>query len=165
MMDTADLKPIDQWPGVELAYGWAPASYEMMFRRMETIETRIRAFLTTAATFMFAAPALLHTSYPNSTVQSSLFIGALLCFVGVAISGIVGQVGTSVTGPSPKAMHDNMLHLGDWEFKQAAIYRAGEAFELNRRTVNRKGFAADTAGALLLAEAVFLILWMVQQAA
>lgn len=149
----------EQWPGVALAYEYVQPSYEFMAHRREVIEGRVRAFLTLGVTILFAAPLLYRAAVPGANLAAPWLLGAVACALLAVATGVAAQVGGTVMALSPAAMYKTMLHLGDWEFKQAVLYHAAEHFEINAQRVNRKGHLADATGVLLLGEAAFLIAW------
>lgn len=164
MLDTVKENPTAQWPAVELAYGYVPNSYDFAARRIDAIENRLRAFGTASASFLLAGPVLVHLAWDSADMHSVMLLAAALCCLGCIVATVIGQIGTVILSPSIEVMQQQMLHLDHWHFQDAMLQSAVKGFRHNRAIVNRKGHAADTAGALLLGQIILLSLWAIQQA-
>jgi hypothetical protein len=157
---TAEPDPLaGRYPAVPLAYEFVRRSYELMAKRFEIVEGRIRALLTLALTMTFGAPIFVNSAIGPLSFTSLWFRLAVAAAVLSAVLGVAAHLWGSLMVFSPRLLYDRTLHLPDWEFKRNALYRAGEAFEVNAAAVERKARIGVAMAVLLLVELLLLVAW------
>lgn len=165
----AKRPPEERWPGVEFAYDFVRPSYEIMLRRAEIVENRVRGILTIGATLMFAVPVLVRSSIPPSSAPmlSSYswiaLVAAALCLVAALWLGMKAHMGGRITVYSPKFMYDEMLDMDEWHFKHSAVASAADAFSKHVPLVNRKAKLSEQVGLAVILEVLCLVAWAVIQ--
>jgi hypothetical protein len=149
------------YPGVEWAYDYVVPSYTWMLTRLQAADTRIQAIQGFAVTFTFGVPAVARALNLSISFSAGRFYLAILCFALLMIIGTVAQARGSVKLANPALFYQNWLHFGAWEFKKAAVYWAGQHFEINGGLIQAKSRAAVAMTALFLVELVFLVAWLI----
>jgi hypothetical protein len=151
----------ETYPAVPLAYEFVWPSYEFAARRLESVETRIRALLTLWATVTFLAPVFIASAHgkEETSFRSVWFVLAMVvAAVALAIATHAHARG-SIKLLSPALLQEKSLHWRDWEFKRNVLYWASVAFEANVQLVDDKGRAANAASVCLLIEIALLAVW------
>ena len=160
-MDNEESKQAEnQWPSVGLAYDFAKSSYDWVQNRFDAANGRIEFLLTFASTVTVAAPVFIKALYTDIGFGSSWFKAAIIVFVLSAIVGIAGRMYGGLKLVSPQTLYDKWLSRSEWEFKKDTIYFAGQHFEYNASQVNKKANLAILMSVLLVAEIVFIVLWV-----
>ena len=149
------------YPAVDAAYGFVIPSYQMMASRLEAVDNRLTALMTLAATLTLGAPVFARAVRADIPLLSPFFVVAVLLFLVIAISGVMGRTRGSVTLPNPMIFYRESLHESDWSFKKNAIYFAGLAFAENADTIRIKGNIAIGITIAFLLEVFSLVVWLV----
>jgi hypothetical protein len=156
----------EKWPSVALAYdlGVKP-SYELMMKRHEIMEGRIRALVTLAASVTFAVPVFATAARGVGTMSytSPWLCAALSCAAFVVIAGTTVFWGSSITVTAPDLWLEaaTKTQISVWEFQRAALKQAGKAFEKNNQRLNLKAWAANVIAAALLGELICMAGWII----
>ncbi len=156
-----DVPDLTQYPGIPLAYDYVRPSYELVARRFEAVEGRLRAVLGIAATLTLAAPVFIAAVAGHRDPLSPWFLLAAGLFILVLIVGGFGLRSGDLWLLNPNKLYDQTLHLDDLTFKQHLLAWAGEDFERNVRLVRRTAWCADGVIALLLLELACLVGWAI----
>jgi hypothetical protein len=153
------VPPEEQWPSVPLAYEFVRPSYDIMLRRFETVEGRIRALVTLTGTLTFAAPVFARSVRPDIPLASLWFILAASAAILVVGLGVVATVFWTVRLYDPCELYEKYLEWTAWEFQKNMLYWAGDAFKRNAASLRRKAGLADAMALFFLAEISFLVVW------
>ena len=145
------------YPGVELAYPLAIASYEVAQKRYDALDNRLQTLIATAVTISLAVPVLGQSR--GLSFHSKWFIGAAACFIVAIGLGIYARFSGELEVINPMKIYTNWLHLSEWEFKKDAIYRAGEAFIKNKQEIDAKSRYGLLSFISFLLEAILLAAW------
>jgi hypothetical protein len=149
----------DPWPATDPAFEFVRPSYDLVLKRLDTVEMRIRAILTLAATLTLAAPAFIPSFAGAREPLSVWFIGALVTFGVIGWNGLGPPSRGHVRIISPRYLFERTLHLPAAEFKRLVLRTAGEDFDANMALIDHHGNLADRMGVLLILEAVLLLCW------
>jgi hypothetical protein len=148
------------YPSVELAYQFVIPSYQMLASRFEAADGRLTSLLTMASSLTLAAPIFAKSVHPSIAFNSGWFIAGMVCFCLAVVAGLVGRLRGVLTLPNPAHQYNKTLHLPLWEFRQQAIYFAGQHFNKNIQAITVKGRAALALTCLFAVEIVCLVAWM-----
>ena len=159
-----EIRAEERWPAVPLAYEFVRPSYEIMLKRFETVEGRIRGLATLTATLTFAAPAFIKAVRPEVSLTSPWFVLAIVVALAVAAIGVVATLFWTVRLYTPRLLYEQCLEWAEWEFQKNMLYWAGDAFEQNGKSLRRKGGLSDVMAVLFLAEVSLLIVWSLSPA-
>jgi hypothetical protein len=154
-------KPEEQWTGVATAYEWARPWYDIMLKRFEIIEGRVRALLTLAATLTLGAPVFASAAHLAVRFDSPWVWSGLICFGILLVAGVAAYVRSWVTTYDPGPLRTASTQYSAWEIQRIALKNADEAWRTNRTRLARKGGAADTMAILLIAELACLVAWII----
>jgi hypothetical protein len=149
----------DPWPATDPAFEFVRPSYDLVLKRLDTVEMRIRAILTLAATLTLAAPAFIPSFAGAREPLSVWFIGALVTFGVIGWCGLGPPSRGHVRIISPRYLFERTLHLPVGEFKRLVLRTAGDDFDANMALIDHHGNLADRMGLLLILEAVLLVCW------
>lgn len=159
------MPPEEQWPAVPLAYDLAvKTSYEIMLKRFEIHENRMRGLITLTASLTFGAPIFAKAARGDMPYDSPWLLAALGCAVFVLLLGTAAFIGRRVDVIDPSLVHETALDREcrrPWDFQHWALTRAGEAFHANNRKLEWKGRASDAAGVVLLLELILMGAWII----
>ncbi len=159
-MSDETRRPVEQWPGVSVAYEFVLPSYTWLVARFEAADTRLTVLLTLAATLTIGVPVL--ADRQGISFSSAWFLVAIVSFFLGTLVGLVGRVYGTLKLPDPMLLYERSLHKSEWDFKKDAIWFAGEHFAGNRKAVRQKGNAAAALAGLLALEIICLIFWIAQ---
>jgi len=149
-----------QYPSVELAYEFVKPSYDWLQNRLDAVNSRIEFLLTFVSSVTVAAPIFVRALFSDIGFGSLWFKAAVVVFVLSAIVGIIGRIYSGLKLISPQKLYDEWLSWSEWEFKKNVLYWAGQHFKYNASLVNRKANFAIVMSLLLVAEIVFIVLWV-----
>lgn len=159
------LKPEEQWPAIPLAYDLAvKSSTDVMLKRFEIHENRVRGLITLAASLTFGAPVFAKAARGDLPYNSPWLIAALSCAAFILILGILAFVGGRVAALDPSLIHDGALDARcqrPWDFQHWILARTSEAFARNNRRLELKGYASDAIGVTLLVELLCMGVWII----
>jgi len=154
-------KTVDEiYPAVELAYQFVIPSYQMVASRFEAADGRLTALLTMVSSLTLAAPIFAKAVNPNISFSSGWFVAGMVCFSLSIVAGLAGRLRGVLTLPNPAHQYDKTLHLSQWEFRQQAIYFAGQHFNKNIAAISVKGRTAFVLTALFSVEIALLVVWV-----
>jgi hypothetical protein len=148
----------EKYPSVDLAYTLALASYELIQKRLDVIDTRLQTLIALIATVSLPIPAIAVAK--NLTLNSEWFIAAVVAFVAAIVVGTIGRVTGHVKVILPITLYNEWLHFSEWEFKKNMIFFAGKHFEHNRALANRRGWITSVTALLFFIEGVLVALWV-----
>ena len=97
---------------------------------------------------------------PTLSFSSSWFVAAMGLAVLVIFLGSLIRLSGTLSLLDPMVVHNKWLHLSEWEFRQHALYFAGEDFDRNVRLVNRKARGVTAMTVLFFAELLCLFVWI-----
>jgi hypothetical protein len=157
-MTEEELK--QHFPGTPLAYEFVRPSLEFMQKRLETMETRIRAILTLTATLTLAVPAFVTSTRGQAAFDAPVFWVALGLAAISLVLGMTAHMHSEIQWPSPDQLFRTTLRYGGLQFQKYMLERAGEAFVANKSEVERLGKIADIIGLLLVGEVLVLAAWV-----
>lgn len=166
----AALPPEEQWPAVALAYEFARSSYEIMLKRYEMVENRIRALATLAASLTFAVPVFANAAKITLDYTSYSLVVALSFAGFILAASALASVGRYVEVPSPELAYaaardlpvERDAHAGTvtWTYQCTVLQAAGEAWETNKRHLLWKARLGDAIAIALLCEAASMAIWV-----
>lgn len=152
--------PSKVYPGVDLAYELALASYETAQKRLDVLDNRLETLIALGATVSLAVPLI--ASEKNISFNSIWFYGAVVAFLLAMIVGITARLRGYLKLLHPAVLYDEFLPYPEWEFKKNIIFFAGQHYEENIRLVNRRGRLAVWAAILFLVEMIFVVVWVIR---
>jgi hypothetical protein len=161
--DAGQETPTDSelWPAVDAAFDFVLPFYQLLAGRFEAADTRLTALLTFTSTLTLAVPIFAKNVQPNISFKSPVFILGMATFLAGAIVGMIGRVTGSLALPDPMLIYHENLNFLEWEFKKNQIYFAGQNFDYNIESINRKGTMAILMSVALLIEVSAFVLWIV----
>jgi hypothetical protein len=150
-------QPEEDYPGVEQAYPFAVASYELAQKRLDIIDSRLQTIVALGVTLSLPVPALLATRGAN--FRSWWFIGAACVFVCAIAVGTFARIVGHITVLHPSDFYAKWLRFPEWEFKKNLIFFAGQHFEKNRTLARNRGLCTTLTFLLFILEGVLLAVW------
>jgi hypothetical protein len=147
------------YPGVDLAYELALASYETAQTRLDVLDKRLETLIALGATASLAVPVI--ASGKNISFNSIWFFCASAAFVLATVVGITARLSKSLKLIDPAKLYTEFLHCSEWEFKKNIIFFAGQHFDVNIRLVNWRGRMAAWTAILFLVELIFVAIWLI----
>lgn len=147
-----------QYPSVELAYRIAIASYDVIQKRIESVETGIQTLLTYAITVSLAVSAVSATK--GLSFRSIWFALAACAFILAIGTGVFARRKRGLIHLNPTVIYSKFLHYSEWEFKVQLISSAAKHFEINLKLVNSKLRLSDIATLLFALEVILLVIWL-----
>lgn len=160
MNDEETKQAESQWPSVGLAYDFVKPSYDWLQNRLDAVNSRIEFLLTFASSITVAAPVFVKALFSDIGFESLWFYAAIVAFVFCAVVGIISRAHSDLKLVSPQKLWDKWLSRSEWEFKKDAIFFAGQHFKHNTSLVNKKANSATVMSMLLVAQIVFIVLWV-----
>ena len=155
----------DDYPGLDLAYERAMASYDQITHRYDEVNRRLDGLLTLTSTVTLAAPLIVSATDAGASLRSPVLVVVAVLFSAVLVLGVAGRgFVRSLRLVSPFDLSRERLRFDETTFKLDAIYWAGEHFEHGMRVVWRKSLIAHVMTALFLAEVVALLIWIAGEA-
>ena len=151
------------WPSVDLAYEFVAPSYDWIQRRFESVERRIQTFLAFTATLTLGVPALTFAIEKSVHFGSIWFMAAMASAILTLTLGIVAVVISNTSGIwylSPDSLQD-LLHYNEQEFKNNAIYWAGQHFNANVSLINKMEWILTSMLCLFSVEVILLLIWVI----
>lgn len=149
---------VTTYPSLELAYKVAISSYDVMQKRVESVETGIQTLLTYAITVSLAVPAVSAAKGLSfRSIWFALAVGAFILAIG---TGVRARQMRGLVHLDPKVIYEKFLHYSESEFRVKLIVSAATDFEVNRNLVNSKLRWADIASLLFTLELILLVIWM-----
>jgi hypothetical protein len=143
-------------------------AYDLALRRADLAETRARANLTFAGTFMFAAPAFVTAALgpgtrsfasPFFVLGAAAFAGVVLCLLFQQLPQVVGDLQVVSL---EVITDDQYLEVDPDTFKLNLLLYGVGAWQANTRYLARMGRLA-TAGALLFGvQVAVLAVWVLR---
>ena len=150
-----------QYPGIPTAFEFVKPSYELLARRYELMESRIRALATFATTITIAGPAFAKAILgrdPDFT--SAWFLIAMALYLFLAFIALGSTMTKSIQFVDPGMLYEGSLHLTETEFKRDMIFFAGEAFTRNMNIINIHARYGNWVALLSLVEGALLGVWV-----
>ena len=149
---------------MDLAYEFVAPSYDWAQRRFESIERRIHTFLAFTATLTLGVPVLVATADDHANFASDWFISAVMCAVLTLALGMVAKILSGISGLQfldPDSLYKDWLRISEREFKENAVYWAGEHFKKNTLLIHRMGLMLSGMYILFSVEVLLLLTWIV----
>jgi len=147
------------YPGVDLAYPIAVASYDVALRRLDVMDGRLQTLMA----FIVAVSAAVPSVAANRGIhfRSYWFYAALTSFVIAVAIGTYASLTGKIKVLKPENAFNHWLHKPDWEFKKDFIAYAADDFQANINSVEFKWRCSVFITMLFFVQAVFLSLWVV----
>lgn len=156
-----DVKPEEQWPAVALAYEFVRPSYDLMLRRFDVVEGRLRALLTLMATLTLGTPLFVRTVNAGASYASPFFIAAISAAAFILLLGAFASTFGWLGMPDPGKLHDSALQLSSFDFQRVVLRNASLDFDKNRARLERKARAADWMAGALIVEIALMTSWAI----
>lgn len=152
--------PKDPFPSIGPAYDIAVNSYEVMTKRLDSMDGRLQTMLALFATVTAAIPAVAGSRGLVFTSTWFYFaIGAMACATLVtAFARLMGNVNVL----DPSKISTEMITLSEWEFQNQVILHAAPAFRKNNRLVKCKWFLTVVVTILFFLGAGCMTVWVVE---
>lgn len=149
----------NDFPSIKLAYEIAVDSFDMMIKRLDSLDGRIQTLTTFAVTACLAIPTLGKSQdLPFTSMWFILGIITLLLAIGISVyTRITGEVDVL----SPSNLWEDSLHLPQIKFKSYTIFYASESFKANNKLLNKKWRLSVISMAIFALSLIFLFLWLV----
>jgi len=126
----------DIYRSVDLAYDIAIGSYDVLTKRLDSMDVRLQTMLALFATVTAAIPAI--AANRGLSFHSWWFYTAIgtmaLATIITAIARLMGEVNVL----DPSRLSDDVLAQSEWEFRIQVIKHAGPAFTANKNLVHNK---------------------------
>jgi hypothetical protein len=152
-----NLKLREDYPGIEQAYPFAVASYDLAQKRLDIIDSRLQTVVALGVTLSLPVPALLATR--GATFRSGWFIAAVCVFVLAVVLGTLARLIGNIYVVHPADLFAKWLRFSESEFKKNIIGFAGQHFEKNRILARNRGFCTTLTFLLFICEGVLLAVW------
>ena len=151
----------EEWPGVDLAFGFVIPSYQWIITRFEAVDSRIQTLQAFIATMTFAFPAIATTLSESIQFRSPWFVAALVVAAIAVVCGVIGRSWGGIVVCSPETLYEKWLGKSEWTFKKDMVYFAGQHFAANTRLINIKGRIVVGMTILFLCETGLLLRWII----
>jgi hypothetical protein len=146
------------FPSVDLAYAIAVNSYDVLMKRLDSVDGRLQTMLALFASITAIVPAA--AAGKGLSFHSKWFylaIGAMaLAVVVAAVARWMGSI--KVLDPS-MLERDEWLKLSEWEFKNYIIQAAVKAFTKNNRLITLKWRCGVVVAVIFFLGACCLAIW------
>ena len=162
--DNASDFDASHWPSVDLAYEFVAPSYDWAQRRFESIERRIHTFLAFTATLTIGVPVLATTAVDHANFASGWFIAAVACAIATLALGMAAKILSSIAGfqfLDPDSLYKDWLRISEREFKENAVFWAGEHSKKNIALIHKMGLMLGGMHILFSAEVILLLIWVI----
>ena|GEM_PF-2114293 len=154
-------EPVEEFPGLDLAYERAMASYQEIAARYDAANRRIDGLLTLASTVTLAAPLIVAATGTGTALRSPILVVVAGSFAVVLLLGVAGRsLAGTLRFVDPFDLYESWLGLGETDFKLEGVYWAGEHVDHGMRVVWRKSVAAHAMTVLFAVEVVALLVWI-----
>ena len=161
---TSNVEPDGEYPGTDLAYDIAVASYSLSERRWDAIHQRIDVLLSFVTTLTVAAPVVAAAVLESPDFASPLLFAAGAVYLALVLVALVARSTGSLRQLSPKRLYEGWLQLEETDFKRRMIYWSGEHADEARKQAYCKTLAATLLVGLFAIEGVLFLVWLVQGA-
>lgn len=152
----ADFNPA-LYPSIDLAYPLAIASYEVILKRLDSLDARVQGMMTFAATMTLAVPVFL--SNKGISFHSRWFWLTIFCFVAGSILGTLARIQGTLKQIDPGKLYTHYLGLSEAEFKKDTIYYAGVNLAHNNDLVEKRFRLMVAMNVFYLAEVAAMAFW------
>ena len=147
------------YPGVELAYPIAVASYDIALRRLDVMDGRLQTLMAFIVAVSAAVPSIAVSR--GIHFRSYWFYGALISFILAIAIGTYARLSGKIKVLKPEKAFNHWLHKPDWEFKKDFIAYAADDFQANIDSVEFKWQCSVAITVLFSFQTVFLAGWVV----
>jgi hypothetical protein len=147
-----------EYPGVELAYAIAVASYDSIVKRLDVMDGRIQTMLAFASTTTAVVPTVAKAaglSFRSWWLYSALGLFALQLIIGT-YARLVGTIRLL----KPAAFYDRWLAKSPWTFKKDLIYFAGQDFNANGKLLQTRWRLTVAISVIFFLEVGLLLAWI-----
>jgi hypothetical protein len=161
---TRNLTLEDQFPSVPLAYEIALNSYDVLIRRIDSIDGRLQtvlAFFGSSTVAVLGIVAGRKLDFHSKWFYAAIGL-MMLAIILTAIARLEGAV--KVIDPS-KLNSDEWLASSEWEFKNLIVQAAAQAFQVNNRLITRKWRTAIAVIVIFSLGAMCLAVWVIRMTA
>ena len=134
-------------------------SYGEVAERLSVVHSRLDSIQSVVVTLTLAVPTVALAAEKDPDFGSGWLIGAIALALLTVVLGLWARAWSGLILIDPADLYENSLHLSPAEFKKESLYWAGQNFDANLRTVNRKSLAATFMVLLLLVEVALFIAW------
>ncbi len=154
---TTDVLP-SQYPGVDLAYPLAVASYDHAHQRIARIEGKLALLLGFVSGATALAPAV---ADQGRDPRSPWLLAAGVLFALAVVWGSRALLRGKLLDFAPEKLYNHWLHKDDWTFKRDCIYDAITVSKRHDALAESKWRAAVAVMSLFSAESLCLAAWAV----
>ena len=151
-----------EYPGTDLAYDIAVASYSLAERRWDAVHQRIDVLLSFVTTVTVAAPIVAAAILEKPDFESPLLFAAGAVYLALVLVALVVRSTGSLRQLSPKRLYEGWLQLEEADFKRRMVYWAGEHADEARKQTYSKALAATLLVGLFAVEGALFLVWLVQ---
>ena len=151
----------DQFPSVSLAYEIALNSYDVLIKRIDSIDGRLQTVLAFFASSTVAVLGVV--AGRRLAFHSKWFYAAVGLMMLAVILTTVARLDGAVKVLDPSKLDtDEWLAKSEWEFKNLIIQAAGRAFITNNRLITRKWWSAIGVIVIFSLGALCLAVWVIR---
>ena len=151
----------EEFPGLDLAYERAMASYQEIAARYDAANRRVDGLLTLTSTLTLAAPLIVAATDTGTALRSPILVVVAGLFAVVLLLGVAGRgLAGTLRFVDPFDLYESWLGLDETDFKLEGVYWAGEHVDHGMRVVWRKSLAAHAMTALFAVEVLALLVWI-----
>jgi hypothetical protein len=147
-----------KYPGVELAYELAVASYDSIIKRLDVMDGRLQTMLAFAATTTAVVPSVANSR--GLTFRSYWLYAALTVFFVQLIVGTIPRFWGRIKLIKPEVLWQRWLHKSTWQFKKDYIYFASEDFNHNAELLKSRWWLTVAVSILFFVEVLLLLIWV-----
>jgi hypothetical protein len=159
MSDEQSLE--NRFRSVNLAYDIAIDSYDVLGKRLESIDGRLQTMLTILVSSTVAMLAI--AANRRLDFHSKWFYGAAGFIALAVIIAVAARLYGKIEVLNPSVLNsDKWLACSEWEFKNLVIRAADNAFTKNNRLINQKWKACVVVIVIFSLGAVCLVMWVIR---
>lgn len=163
MSDSSDALKAT-YPSVDLAYAIAVNSYDVLMKRLDSVDGRLQTMLALFASVTAVVPAA--AAGKGLSFHSKWFYLAITAMaVAVVVTALARWLGKVELLDPSKLNQDWWLKHSEWEFKNYIIQAATEAFIKNDRLITNKWRCGFAVVCIFFLGTTCLTLWVVSASA
>ena len=82
-MEAPTVVDESKWPSADLAHQYVIPSYDLVLKRLDSVDGRIQTLITLSATMVIAAPVFLKSVFQESDFTSNWLYAAIAAFAAI----------------------------------------------------------------------------------
>lgn len=154
----------NQFPSVPLAYEIALNSYDVLIRRIDSIDGRLQTVLAFFASSTVAVLGIV--AGRKLDFHSRWFYAAVGLMTVAIVLTLIARLDGAVKVIDPSKLNcDEWLASSEWEFKNLIVQAAAQAFAVNNRLVTRKWRTAIAVIVTFFLGTMCLAVWVIRMTA